>query len=215
MSTEQVPGAEVENNDDLHIGCWAEHKDGSMILVEGVTDDGIVVFSMFDFSDKKDPIEYRSSMPINGFNKSFSYNDGDDRSKKIIWTWHDKTAFPWDRVMSQLRDGVKDISVNKTLSAAQRIIDSLKTKVEGGPLTKTRAQELQKYMKPSLASKVMQRIQKAIGGLGVAKMEAGDADNELVIRVIDETTSKSRAKRIKAQSTSSKSKRSQKGARDA
>lgn len=211
MSTEQVPGSNVENHDELHVGCWAEHKDGSMILVEGVTDDGVVVFSMFDFSDKKNPIEYRSSMPINGFNKSFSYNADDDRSKKIIWTWHDKTLFPWDRVMSSLKDGVKDISADKTISAATRLIESLGTKISGKPLTKMRAKDLQKYVKPSLASNVLQRIQKAISGLGISEVETSEDGKEFVIRIVDETVKK-KAKRV---SRSSKSRNSRKGSSDA
>jgi len=33
MSTNDVPGAKAANNDALAMGCWAEHADGSLILM--------------------------------------------------------------------------------------------------------------------------------------------------------------------------------------
>jgi hypothetical protein len=49
MSTNDVPGARAENHDQLAIGCWAEHDDGSLVLVES-TEAGRVIFSVFDLA---------------------------------------------------------------------------------------------------------------------------------------------------------------------
>lgn len=49
MSTNDVPGANPVNGDKLGMGCWAEHQDGSMILVEG-TEGNRVIYSIFDMA---------------------------------------------------------------------------------------------------------------------------------------------------------------------
>jgi len=88
MPTKQVPGSNPADKDILFVGAWAEHDDGSMLLIEGDEDD-VVVFSVFDIA--KDPVvEYRDAMPVEGFDKQFSDTG---------WTWHDKTPFPWAKVM--------------------------------------------------------------------------------------------------------------------
>ena len=124
MSTNDVPGANNLNNDKLSIGCWAEHKDGSLIFVQS-TEGGRVIYMMFDtFTD---PItEYRDAMPTKGFKSSFSWNSG---KSKVKWTWHDKTPFPWDRVIKDgARDGLHYASAADTLRVAQKVADSLKLK---------------------------------------------------------------------------------------
>jgi len=80
MSTNDVPGYNPANADTLKALCWAEHKDGSLILVES-TENGRVIFSMFDISgkDKNPPtsiIEFRDAMPEKGFKQTFSWNPG-------------------------------------------------------------------------------------------------------------------------------------------
>jgi len=126
MSTNDVPGHKSYNNDKLAMGCWAEHDDGSMIFVQS-TEGGRVIYMMFDLS--ADPIvEYRDAMPEKGFKETFSW----DSSKKdsIKWTWHDKSPFPWDRVIKKgSRDGVHYASVFDQLTAAQKVSKSLQLKV--------------------------------------------------------------------------------------
>ena len=120
MSTNDVPGANPSNGDSLGVGCWAEHKDGSLILVEG-TEAGRVIYSVFDMS-RKPPIEYRDAMPRASFDKTFSRNLG---GNKDSWVWHDKSAFPWDKIIkSDAKDGTKAASADDVLNAAQEIIES-------------------------------------------------------------------------------------------
>ncbi len=119
MSTHDVPGAKAENKDELTMGCWAEHEDGSLVFVEGV-EGGDVVYSMFDVQTDP-PVEYRDAMPRDGFVSQFSWPTVDD----IEWTWHDKTSFPWDRVMENFPSGTRAPSAAQTLSAAQRVAQSL------------------------------------------------------------------------------------------
>lgn len=122
MSTNDVPGAVSYNNDALALGCWAEHDDGSLIFVES-TEGGRVIYSIFDTST--DPIiEYRDSMPEQGFKTTFSWDN--DSTDSIKWTWHDKTPFPWDRVIKQgAKDGVRYASAHDQLNAAQKVAKSL------------------------------------------------------------------------------------------
>ena len=119
MSTNDVPGAKPENRDKLAMGCWAEHEDGSLIFVESV-EGGSVVYSIFDLA-KDPPVEYRDAMPEKGFKRQFSWKGDDD----IKWTWHDKTPFPWDRCMKDFPSGTKEPSALATISAAERIKNSL------------------------------------------------------------------------------------------
>lgn len=118
MSTNDVPGANPKNHDELAMGCWAEHRDGSLIFVMS-TEDGRAVYSIFDM--EKQPItEYRDTMAVGAFKKAYSWNPKDPASEK--WTWHDKTPFPWDRIISKgARDGVRYASADDQLSAAERV----------------------------------------------------------------------------------------------
>jgi len=115
MSTNDVPGYKPANRDALAMGCWAEHDDGSLLLVESV-EGGRVVYCMFDLSE--DPIiEYRDAMGEGGFKKSFSWpTDTGDK-----WTWHDKTPFPWDRVVGEAPPGSRYASVQDQMTAAKRV----------------------------------------------------------------------------------------------
>jgi hypothetical protein len=115
MSTNDVPGYKSSNRDELAMGCWAEHEDGSLIFVES-TEGGRAVYSMFDM-EKKPVIEYRDAMAIGAFKKMFSF---DGRNEK--WTWHDKTPFPWDRIIKAGgRDGTRYADVEDHLTEAERI----------------------------------------------------------------------------------------------
>lgn len=101
------------------MGCWAEHEDGSLILVESV-EGGTVVYSMFDVAQDP-PVEFRDAMPEAGFKSRFSYPNVDDEE----WTWHDKTPFAWDRIMADFPAGQRASSAAAQLSAAARVAASL------------------------------------------------------------------------------------------
>jgi hypothetical protein len=125
MSTNDVPGHDPKNRDELSMGCWGEHDDGSLIFVQS-TEGGRVIYMMFDLS--VDPVvEYRDAMPEKGFKEHFSWKD----KNSIKWTWHDKTPFPWDRVIKKgSRDGIHYASADDQLSAASKVAKSLRLKME-------------------------------------------------------------------------------------
>src|SRR6056297_2054635 len=122
MATNDVPGHNPANKDVLAMGAWAEHEDGSLILVKGV-EAGKVVYELYDLAGDR-PVFYQDAMLETGFKQQFSWAPGED--KKDCWTWHDKTLFPWDRVMQTFERPVPvDADVNETLSTAQRVAESL------------------------------------------------------------------------------------------
>lgn len=162
MSTNDVPGARADNGDELAMGCWAEHSDGSMIFVESTEGDR-VVYSIFDRS--KTPItEYRDAMGEADFKEFFSWSDGNGKKSKKgkvkePWTWHDKTPFPWDKIVQRgATDGPRFASASDQLSAAERIAESLK--LRGRDIGK-RYDHMRSETKEAMAS-IWQRI-KAIG----------------------------------------------------
>lgn len=121
MSTNDVPGFKPEHHDELAMGCWAEHADDSLLLVESV-EGGYVVYSMFDFADG--PIlEYRDKMAQGAFEKAFSYDpDKDDDDLNVLWIWHDKTPFPWDRIIDKgARPGLRFARGEDYETVAERI----------------------------------------------------------------------------------------------
>lgn len=119
MSTSDVPGYRASNGDELAMGCWAEAADGSLILVEAV-EGGRVVYSIFDL-EKEPVVEYRDAMAEGAFKKSFSY-DPNAKQKAERWTWHDKTPFPWDRIIDKGgRAGARYATAEDHLTAAERI----------------------------------------------------------------------------------------------
>lgn len=120
MSTQDCPGFGNAKNDTLEMGCWAEHEDGSLLLVQS-TEGGRVVYMMFDVSTT--PItEYRDAMPGETFKKTFSWG-----KTKEKWVWHNRTPFPFDKIIKMgAKDGVHFASVEDQLSAAERLAKSLK-----------------------------------------------------------------------------------------
>lgn len=138
MSTNDVPGAVATHNDVLAMGCWAEAAepgDDSLILVEGV-EGGRVIFNIFDLAPIE-PTEYRHSMPENVFKDRFSWRPGDGGSDvdNIRWVWHDKTLFPWDRIMGAFEPGQRHVSAQAQLTAAARVARSLD--LRAGAITRT------------------------------------------------------------------------------
>jgi hypothetical protein len=123
MSTNDVPGANKANADKLKAGCWAEHTDGSLIYVKGTEADQ-VIYEIYDMAVEP-PVSYTDAMPRKGFMAQFSVPPvGKSREQ---WTWHDKTPFPWDRVMKDLVRPRPSLSMAKhVMSAAARVAESLK-----------------------------------------------------------------------------------------
>lgn len=152
MSANDVPGANAVNQDVLAMGCWAEHEDGSLIFVSSV-EAGTVVYSIFDLNpDLPEPVEYRDAMPERGFKDRFSWKSDDDE----LWTWHDKTPFPWDRVMQDFPGGTKSVSARHVRTAAERVAASLKLRAE-----KVRDRQRVKPTPQIPARNLMQRINDA------------------------------------------------------
>lgn len=130
MSTNDVPGAVPANGDTLAMGCWAEHADGSMIFVES-TEAGRVIYCMFD---TKNHTQYRDAMPGVSFKSTFSWQPSNPKSVK--WTWHDKTPFPWNKVIGGgFPDGQDAPSADHIVSAAARVQASRQRHQQRGAVT--------------------------------------------------------------------------------
>lgn len=166
MSTNDVPGAVAANNDELGMGCWAESAekgDQSPIFVESTENDR-VIFSVFDLS--KNPItEYRDSMVKTEFEKYFSWNSN---AKKPKWTWHDKTAFPWNRIIKAgATDGLKFASAADQLSAAERVREHLRGRAQNIDMAELRARaertEEGRTSAEALFGKIGRALDKLIG----------------------------------------------------
>jgi hypothetical protein len=127
MSTHDVPGANPANCDVLKAGCWAEHTDGSLIYVKG-TENGQVVYEIYDVAQDH-PVYYQDAMREQAFKTQFSFAPVGQSS--VAWTWHDKTPFPWSRVMKTFDKPVAQAaSAGDMLSAAARVAESLKLRAK-------------------------------------------------------------------------------------
>jgi len=168
MATNDVPGAVASNQDDLHVGCWAEHPDGSLLFVEG-TEGGTIVYLVFDMSQKP-PVQYRDGMPEKGFKDHFQWINKKARSGDK-WIWHDKTDFPWNKVIKQgAKDGVDYVCADDLISAAQRVAESRALIRKGKPVRP----DDYSHMVPKLtaaAKEIRDGIQRAIDTL-----ESNDSD---------------------------------------
>lgn len=123
MSTQDVPGHGSAKSDVLMMGVWGEHEDGSLLFVES-TEGGRVIYSIFDMAQNP-VVEYRDAMPEKGFKETFSYGDSNCKVD-AGWLFHDKTPFPWDKVMAAGgKDGLRYASVQDQLNAAQRVAESM------------------------------------------------------------------------------------------
>lgn len=149
MSTDDVPGMNPKNQDTLHAGCWAEHTDGTLIYVLG-TENRTVLYELFELQDANNPVEYRDSMKQHEFEKQFSYDPTNPKS--LRWTWHDKTLFPWDRVMKSFNQGVRPVSAKKQISDASKVKKS-KSKHARHAKSTTRAKSV-----PIIAKSAAQQV---------------------------------------------------------
>jgi len=123
MSTHDVPGANPRNADKLDMGCWAEADGGQSLLHVVGHEAGSVVFDIYDL--QQDPaLFYRDAMMEAEFKEFFSAPP--TGKSDVSWTWHDKTTFPWDRVMKRLKATVPiHADVKDTLTVAQKIAQKL------------------------------------------------------------------------------------------
>ena len=168
MATYVVPGADPKNYDKLAVGCWAEHDDGSLIYVKEITPSHFVVFDVYDPSDGSPTILYTDRMPLERFNVSFSFELKRSSESQIKWLWHDKTPFPWDRVLNGLhRPHNADKIQNTPPSAAARISSALKLSL-AGILTPSYLKTLREGSdsdNPGISQTIFSRIKNAIGRL--------------------------------------------------
>lgn len=122
MSTQDVPGANPANKDQLAAGCWAEHEDGSLLYVKG-TEDNQVVYELHDVAQEP-AVYYNDAMREEEFKKFFSFPP--IGTSDVEWKWHDKTPFPWKRVMKTFGKPRPQIAdVQEELKAAARVAKSL------------------------------------------------------------------------------------------
>jgi hypothetical protein len=127
MSTDDVPGANPVNADKLMSGCWAEHDDGSLLYVKG-TEGGQVVYELYDL-DQDPPVYYQDAMREEAFKDSFSFPPVGKSAER--WTWHDKTPFPWSRVMKTFdKPRPMHADVHDQISAAARVAQSLRLRAQ-------------------------------------------------------------------------------------
>lgn len=124
MSTCDAPGYSAKDSDsagdELHVGCWAEHSDGSLLFVKGV-DGKRVIYSLYDL-EVIPVVEFSDSMPLKDFLKFYSRGGGSGSK----WIWHDKTSFPWNKVIKKgARDGVSGGSARDIINAATRVAKRL------------------------------------------------------------------------------------------
>lgn len=156
MSTNDVPGSYKDNNDELSMGCWAEHDDGSLIFVES-TEGNNVVYSIFDVA-REPPVEYRSAMAQASFEKTFSYRSG----SKEKWVWHDKMPFPWDRVMTNFPEGERATSAEDSLNAAQRVAESLHLRAQEVSRDRAPRSEERRDTAAGLFSRIVRAIEREL-----------------------------------------------------
>jgi len=154
MSTHDVPGANPANADVLAAGCWAEHDDGSLIFVKG-TEGGQIVYEIYDVGQDP-PVKYQDAMRELAFQDQFRSFDE--------WTWHDKTPFPWSRVMKTFdKPRPEHADVHEELSAAARVAESLRlrardlTEEEVTPRTEQRRRK---------GRSIMERLERALEAFG-------------------------------------------------
>ena len=123
MSTQDVPGANPRNADRLDIGCWAENKDDDSLIHVIGHEAGSVVFQLYDLNE--DPVLYYQDAMIEQEFKDF-FSAPPTGSSDVVWTWHDKKSFPWDRVMKRMSMKAPQYAdVQDQLSVAQKVARKL------------------------------------------------------------------------------------------
>lgn len=117
MATNDVPGANPANLDLLSVGCWGEDRDGTSLIHVVGRENGSVVFQMYDLTNG---MFYQDAMIEAEFKRTFSVPPVGNSI--VPWTWHDKTSFPWNRVMKRFqRPAPQHADVLDQMSAAERV----------------------------------------------------------------------------------------------
>lgn len=160
MSTSDVPGANPSNSDDLHMGCWGEHEDGSLIFVKSTEGDR-VIYEMYDLNQTP-VLFFQDAMIESGFKSKFSWDPKNPNKSFGKWTWHDKSAFPWDRIIKNARPGLTYASAADQLSAAQKVAQAMGH--TAAPVDPNKLQHLVDQMGPR-GKFMMAKIQAAIDSL--------------------------------------------------
>lgn len=114
MSTFQVPGYVASNADTLHVGCWAEHADGSLMGITKITSDRLSYYVRSPSGDV-----YQGELPPEAFKQAFSDGRGAFR-----WLWHDKTPFP--------ANPITDEQADRFVSAAEMLAQEFSLKERDG-----------------------------------------------------------------------------------
>lgn len=160
MATDDVPGANPKNADVLASGCWAEHQDGSLIFVKGTENDQ-VVYEIYDVAQEP-PVYYQDAMRGDAFKKQFSWTPIGTSTEK--WTWHDKTPFPWHKVMKTFdKPKPTHADVHDELTAAARVAKSLRLRAQN--LSPGDVEHMTEQTVPAGGRTIRDRIQKAIDAL--------------------------------------------------
>lgn len=162
MATNDVPGNNPANADVLAAGCWAEHEDKSLLYVKG-TENNQVVYELYDMAQSP-PVYYQDAMREDAFKKAFTY--GPKGTSKEKWTWHDKSVFPWNKVMKTFDKPTPSYAdVHDNLSAAARVAESLRLRAQNLTPEDVTPKTEQVLPKGSSGKVIIDRIQRAIGVL--------------------------------------------------
>lgn len=154
MATSDVPGANPRNADELGAGCWAEHGDGSLLFVLS-TEDKRVVAELFDMSEEP-IVAYKFATSRSDFEARFSYPPTGTSPDR--WTWHDKTPFPWERVIKKRARPRPEIAdALEQITAAKRIAKSMQARAR-----KIRTQDIE-HRTEAVTEKRTRGIRERIG----------------------------------------------------
>ena len=160
MSTPDVPGANPANRDELHVGCWAEHEDGSLIYVKGLEDAGQgrrVIYELFS----PDGEHWTHFLEETKFKREFSWQP--TGRSKIKWTWHDKSGFDWSRVYDYLGTPVPVKSAVATMSAASKVAKHLGLRAQ--ELKREDIEHMVDRPSPKAGLRVMDKLRRALSEL--------------------------------------------------
>lgn len=168
MATTDVPGYNPTNNDKLSRGSWAEHDDGSLIFVKDIDENDRVIFDLYDLANLQHPIFYPNALALYEFEKTFSYEPKKKKKVNLKWTWHDKTEFPWERVMRVIQSPLPvATNVQDTLTAAAQMAQSLNFRLSE-VLTQDhilKEQGLVTRPQTHQSRTILQRLKNALGAL--------------------------------------------------
>lgn len=162
VSTNDVPGHKPENHDQLAMGSWAKHEDGSLIFVQSV-ENKRVVYMLFDMS-RMPPRRWQGAMDETKFKRHFSWDPKKARTDPthFKWTWHDKTPFPWDDVMEEIDEEPMVKTAGEIQSAAERVAEALGLRAEEVKREDIAHRGEQTRPGTAAGTEIMQRLRRAL-----------------------------------------------------